>query len=553
MDQLPQELFDRVCGYLPAEDLRNTYYVSVKFRKAAEEHAEKHRSWPYTIKLDKETTVEQKQQLISRYSGFRLRYLKEVQFSPHFPDVEVVEPGHRESAEEQCEKDKIFTEQILDLFATLKSMEERAGERNQGKYQLTIYAPSQHSSGYEGCYHGGHHWRIHLLKPEILSNLQSVFQLLIMDGEKSTEKLDYRILIDLAVKCPNLNRLECHVGAQEWDLTYSEEPAKLFLSEYDGPRRDTRHGFGEAVTPTNIPKSLQHVELNFFGRLSMNLWDKIDHGKPMPNLVSPFTKDPFSTSLRILSYHLKVLTLRVQADETLFWPEDTSTPAWPNLQRVYIMFYMVLPSGAWYFEGPRGEGRDSVGYTVNESSYPPLEHTEDDEDDDFDVEDGGHRSFEDIYYFQYRISPNENVLKSFLSNFAKAATNMPELKTAVLWSPLRFSIDGRDADENEPSNWDEFPRNLYQHRENLAWGLAYYKPNYRSYFTNNPAEFFFSARQIWWKVGEWRPDPELHGLFQQIGRREHGEALKEHWEDEKYGKGLVTRDDFEFWTPEGPS
>jgi hypothetical protein len=68
MDQLPQEMVDRVCGYLSAENLRSTYYVSTKFRKAAEEHAEKHRSRHYTMNFDEETTSEQKQQLFNRYS-----------------------------------------------------------------------------------------------------------------------------------------------------------------------------------------------------------------------------------------------------------------------------------------------------------------------------------------------------------------------------------------------------------------------------------------------------------------------------------------------------
>jgi hypothetical protein len=208
----------------------------------------------------------------------------------------------------------------------------------------------------------------------------------------SSAKLDYRLIIDLTVKCPNLNRLECHIGSQEWDPPYPEEPAKSFLCEYNGPRRDTRHGFGKAVTSTSIPQSLQHVELDFFCRLSMEYWDNIDHLKSMPNLVSPSLKGPFSTSLRVLSYHLKQLTLRVQTDETLFWPESALTPAWPNLQIIFIMFHLVSPSGAWYFEGPRGEGQDTIGYKVNESSYPPLEHTDDHECDDGEVEDRGHHS-----------------------------------------------------------------------------------------------------------------------------------------------------------------
>ncbi|KAF2871533.1 hypothetical protein BDV95DRAFT_572233 [Massariosphaeria phaeospora] len=136
------------------------------------------------------------------------------------------------------------------------------------------------------------------------------------------------------------------------------------------------------------------------------------------------------------------------------------------------MFHVASPSGAWYFEGPRGKSRDTIGYEVNESSYPPLEHTEDDECEDGEVKDSGFRSFEIIYDFQFRISPNENVLKPFLSNFAKAAANMPGLRTAVLWSPLRFDMNGREADESEPS-YDDLPSNLCNQRDNLAWGLAY--------------------------------------------------------------------------------
>jgi hypothetical protein len=432
-------------------------------------------------------------------------------------------------------------------------MEDRAGERNGGNYQLTIYTPSQDRSGWEGCFHWTfNHWRTHLLKPETLPDLQSVGWLQINEGGNA--KLDYRILIDLAIHCPNLKCLECHIGMEEWEQPYRQEPAKLFLCEYDGPRRDTRHDFRKAVTHTNMPKSLQRIELNSFCRLSMNIWDYIDHRKPMPNLISPLSKDSFSNNIRISSYHLKELTLHVQADETLFWPEDNSTPIWPHLQLVSIMFHIVSPSGAWYFEGLRGEGRDTLGYAVNDASYPPLEHTDEDEDDEFEVEECGRRSFEEHYSFQYRISPNEKVLRPFFSNFAKAAANMPALRQAVLWSLLRFDVDGGEPDEREPFmlDYSEFPRDRYQHGdlENLAWGLAYYKPNYRSYFTNNPAEFFSNARRIWWKVGKWRPDPELHDLFQQIGRREHGKALEEHWKDERHGERLVTRIDFEDWRPE---
>jgi hypothetical protein len=56
-----------------------------------------------------------------------------------------------------------------------------------------------------------------------------------------------------------------------------------------------------------------------------------------------------------------------------------------------------------------------------------------------------------------------------------------------------------------------------------------------------------NVRQIWWRVADWRPDPVLHGLIQQIGSKEHGEELEEHWEDAHCGNGLVKRECFSDW------
>jgi hypothetical protein len=542
MDQFPQELIDQICSYLSAEDLRNTYYVSAKFRHAAEEHAGGYRTnfWEFT--------KENQHSFSKYYSGFRLRYLKHVRFYTYFPDIGANDDyGCRESADEQREKDKMFTEQIKYLFVTLKTIEDRAGKRNCGKYQLTIYSPSQRCLR-DHCPHREHdHWRTQLLEPEILPDLLSVASFRINNTE-SKAKLDYRIMIDLTTHCPNLEMFECHTGYDEWAPSYAQEPANQFIWEYDGPRRDTRHHFGKAIIPSNIPKSLHRVDLNFFCHAAMTNADHIHHWMATPNLVSPALKDPFSTSLRILSYHLRHLTLSAQVDETLFWPEDNSTPTWPHLKWIFIMFHMVSPSGAWYFEGPRGEGRGSIGYEINESSYPPLERTE--EDEDLDDEDTWGRSFENVYVYWFRISPNDDILGPFLASFAKAAANMPELRQAVLWSPLKWCVDGGDDEKNENEAFDYFePPNKFNGKY-LAWGLAYCSPRLGAVFATDPGEIKCEARQIWWKVGDWRPDPEIHNLFQKIGRQEHGEALKEYWDDDEFGQGLVTRGKFERWMPE---
>jgi len=548
MNEFPQELVDNICRRLSAEDLRNVYYVSKRFRKAAEEYAGQHktRKWDMTDEI-----IAHKQTSIDFYSGFWFRYLKEVEFYPSLPYYSTGKKYNcRVSAAEQQEQDKIFTDQIRDLFARLKKVEDRAGEGNRGQYRLTIYAPLQDFSGEEvDCLHREHaQWRTHLVEPSVLPCLMSVISLHIEDGYDIFAKLDYRILIDLATRFPNLQELKCRIGNDEWTPFYDEDgSANLFPWEYDGPRRDTRHDFGGAITTAHVPETLLQVELDFLCRRTMSNAEGIDQMKSMPNLVSPACRDPFSTSLRILSYHLVELTLRAQVDETLFWPHDGATPTWPHLRRLFIMFHMVSPSGAWYFEGPRGEGRDLMGYELDESSYPPRENTEE-EDRYPECVEAWDRSFETLYSYWFRISPNERLLVPFLTSFAKAAANMPELRQAVLWSPLQWDVDGGNYDER--FDYYEPPEHFYP--ESIAWGLAYNAPRLPLHdtFSTTPGEANCKERQIWWKIAEWRPDAELHGLFQKIGFEKHGESLKEYWNDDKWGQELVPRWEFQDYTPE---
>ncbi|KAF2821353.1 hypothetical protein CC86DRAFT_459023 [Ophiobolus disseminans] len=546
MEHFPQELIDHLCGYLGAEDVRNAYYVSVKFRKAAEDHAGTYRDAIWLL-IDEVSVY--KQRSIEYYSGFRLRYLQEVLLCFQMPRYSNGKDyGCRENIDEQREKDEFFTCQLQALWTTLRMVEGHAGERNRGSYRLTIVCPFQKiAENTDDCLHREHaQWRTHLLRPETLPILESVTSFCIEDDYKSFSELDYRILVDLTTRFPNLKDLTCRLGADEWTPSLMDEQAHCFIWEYDGPRRDSRHDFGRAIISAKIPPNLRRVELDFISSQAMDAADYIDHRTSMPNLVSPALHDPFSTSLRILSYHLVKLTLRAQLDKTLFWPEDQSTPAWPNLQRLSVMFHMVSPSGVWYFEGPRGEGGDLTGYELDASAYPPLETTE--EDKRYDGNDlTNHRSFQDTYCFWFRISPNDDILGPFLASFAKAAANMPKLEQAVLWSPLRWDIDGGQPDEREPFDYFDPPEHYYEN--GLAWGLAYNSPGMAEAFSTKPGEANCAARQMWWKVGEWRPNPEIHDLFQKIGRGKHGNTLKEYWEDEKFGQDLVDRDIFECWTP----
>ncbi|KAF2180483.1 hypothetical protein K469DRAFT_672349 [Zopfia rhizophila CBS 207.26] len=538
MDKFPQELVDRISGYLPRDDLKHTLTVSSKFRFAAERC-----SGAFTKFCLEEGNAKA---FLDTYANHRLLYLRHVEFRTKFSRLEYTRDPKipcRENADELREKDETFTRQIKFLFTTVKTVEERAGEENfPGRVQLTIYTPTRLiDSGI--CLHRRFtSWRVHLLAPESLPELASIRSLEIQQGveysrfnkyDLAPSKLDLRVLVDLITRLPNLEYCGCQMGGDEWAPHFEEEAARHFVHDWEGPRRDSRHDFAKAIRSTNLPDSLRRARLDFLNPLEEA--ENIDHRQRMPDLVSPAPQDPFSSSLRLLSYHLRQLQLRVMADETLFWPGSEVTLSWPNLESLDVMFHMVSPSGSWYFEGPKGEGHDTAGFKITNSSYPPLEETSDDKDMDYELaESGDRRSTTDNSHF--RVAPNDTTLGLFIAGFAKAAAEMPSLREAAIWSPLRW-YPGEDLEEE----YDLHPQNI---RTSLAWGIAYIAPGGLALNTN-PGENYSQARQIWWKVAKWRPDPQLHDLFHQIGRQKHGEDLKEYWNDDEYGEELIDRYVFE--------
>lgn len=102
----------------------------------------------------------------------------------------------------------------------------------------------------------------------------------------------------------------------------------------------------------------------------------MDQFRSLPDLVWPSLWDPLSSAIRTLSQGLQALQFRVCAECNLFWPYveevDVTIPSWPRLRTLYVEFQPFLPSGAWYFNGPRGEGPKTRGFFVDESAYPPA-------------------------------------------------------------------------------------------------------------------------------------------------------------------------------------
>ncbi|KAF2130886.1 hypothetical protein P153DRAFT_287537 [Dothidotthia symphoricarpi CBS 119687] len=549
MDQLPQELVDRISSYLSPDDLKNTLLLSHAFRFSTEKY-----SGAFARFALNEDTAEK---FIDTFSGHRLLYLRDLEFGIRLPLPE--DSQRRDNADQVSKHDKSFTQQITFLFKTMKTVEERAGNQNKpGTVRLAISSPSRPIfRGRSLSYHHHLSWRVHLLEPEALPLLKSVRSLEVGDdwdgsfGRRADDadynwarvKPDYRVMVDLVVKLPNLEYWGCRIGGDEWSPKTEQEATRYLTQDWAGPRRDTRQDFAKALLSARLPDSLRRIRLDFLHDLHSST--HIDHLTAQPNLVSPAANDLFSTSLRHLSHHLRRLHLRVVADETLFWSKDNCTPSWPNLESLVVMFHMVSPSGQWYFIGPNGEGHDTAAFKVTNASYPPLETTPYDEEMDGQIEEEGDRRYRGSPNTRIRMVPNDTTLRPFLAAFAKAASNMRALQEAVLWCPLAWAPNDEDDEELE-TDW--LPENCTD-RDRLAWGVHYQatgEPNFTQQGGNLPTE----VPLLWWKVGKWRPDPELHELFQQIGRTPWGDGLKEHWEDEDYGEGLVDREYFEYCVQE---
>jgi len=266
-----------------------------------------------------------------------------------------------------------------------------------------------------------------------------------------------------------------------------------------------------------LPGSIRYVQLDFLNSLTAQV--QAQHGAA-PNYAGDIQQDMFSNSLHILGSSLRRLDLRLKADAGLFCPSGAASyPPWPNLEYLNITFHPATPSGAWYFDGPsdplQGETNIAAGYTITDSMYPPLREHEDVSETRPHGRVDISNEYETLRHASspFRNTPNNTHLEPFLSSFAKAATEMRELRAAAIWTPLG---------------------------EDRAFGITYTMPGeLTALYDTFPEDWTLTSplyprstsacRRLHWHTDIWRPSPHLHELFQRIGRRFHGDALQERW------------------------
>ncbi|KAF3491236.1 uncharacterized protein GIQ15_00753 [Arthroderma uncinatum] len=479
------ELVHLIVEHAEYYERRPLLTVSRLFQVAVEQSA-----WRgYTFRTD--SSIED---FLEKYHSHRSRYLRSIDIHIDFPtqistdendfptqiSTDENELPCRVTAKDLQSYNELFTRQISALFTMIKTLEERELPHNQPRnIHLRLRAPYHHHNNHKDCHHRKYlSWRLCLLTHKNLPTLSSVNSLSVGEhgvgkgdtriGVPSTsQSLDYGVLPALVSKLPNLVALDCQWLREEWPLAYEYPVLTHFSRPWEGPWRDARHAFGSIMqNAATLPAKMERVKILSGLRYAFGSHDET---LPLPNLISLLSYDPFSSGLRIISQRVVDLNIHACIDRNLFWPlpneDKAKSPFWPYLKYLHVEFQPMSPSGTWYFQGPRGEGRDTTTFEVTEAHYPPVkENPEDEHWDEVWDEEGGH--WEDFGSNMFRIVPVDEVIEPFLETFVKALGRMPLLEKAELFTCMRF-CPGEDIEKNYPES---------DYGKEYMWGLRYLLP-----------------------------------------------------------------------------
>jgi hypothetical protein len=507
MAALPQEIIECIALHADIDTRWNLLTVSRSVQAAVEKV-----SWSDHYQL-KSVNINK---FLTLYHDHRVHILRNIIFSIEFPELRETEEELlkcRETIEQIQAQSELFTRQISDLFTALKTLEGETETKNRPSgIRLTIGTPYQRDNGMQHCDHRRYHsWRLRLLNPQNLPRLLSIRTLIIGEDVRFwsdfscryERPLDLRVVVDLVSRLPNLETLNCAYLNDRVPYPYEDAVLSHFTHPWEGPRRDARHDFGKAITTLAMPKRITTpVMLKrakfYFGNVD-ELGMGMDQSKPLPDLVKPLSFDPLSASLREFSQQLTELDLRICADSSLFWPSerepDAIPPSWPHLKRLHVEFHPASPSGAWYFQGPRDQSQEGIGYEITEKHYPPVEENEADEnwDDIWNFEGG---RYENVAPDMFRTAPVDDMIEPLLEAFAKALGSMRSLEEAELFTYLSWCPC--------PEREQEYPNPPLdrEQQERHRWGLRYHTEG--------------SFGRLKWETGDWRPRKALLQRFQRI-------------------------------------
>ncbi|KAH7419634.1 hypothetical protein BKA64DRAFT_699660 [Cadophora sp. MPI-SDFR-AT-0126] len=302
----------------------------------------------------------------------------------------------------------------------------------------------------------------------------------------------------MASKMPGLMTLDVKYLFEGMQYPYTAEVNRHHSRVWEGPRRDGRWDAAAMMVRLGVGVALKNLVIRF-GTLGAMV--QLDQGVALPDLVMSLTSDPLSAALRVYSQNLFTWEVLGVVDQTLFWPgedEGGSMPFWPRLRILKVIFHSAAPSGRWYFEGPKGEGRTDEGFKIEDRHYPPVEKQEG--DDEWDDQSG---QYENTSPNMFRTKPIDGEVESLLGAFAKALDVMPVLESGELFTFLHFESSDESCVRSLGLERIRVPRmGILSWDIVCRWGLR---------FVAGEAD-----ARLEWHVGKWRPSRDLVRLLSRM-------------------------------------
>ncbi|CAG8958335.1 hypothetical protein HYFRA_00000692 [Hymenoscyphus fraxineus] len=311
-----------------------------------------------------------------------------------------------------------------------------------------------------------------------------------------------------------------------WELpmTYPSPSTPVrehYTRPWEGPLRDTRHEFGNAIceqekllSGRRIPASLKNAMLHFWKKQQIPLEDQ---SVARPDLIHPAERDPFSVGLCRLAMQLERLDLCAMVTEELFpATREAENQQWSSMQRLRIEFHPLRSDGMWYFVGPRGEDplhseiseddREG-GFHISETKDYPRERdipADQEIDEEFDEYPNGDSELDELTDM-FRTEPHRERIEPLLERFAAAVACMPRLKDAemfayVWWAPSESR--GEEYACDAPYEQDSVHK----------WGVRY--------LAGRDSDGEATTPVVQWEIGDWRPSTGVMELFEKLGSQE---------------------------------
>jgi len=313
MDTLPQELVNRIAGFV--EEVSHYWRLApmATISHAWQEAIESITFRKLIIKSDELYTF----RLL--LTGRRSHHLANLEFEVVLPTYTKRQYRKTETHIDKLANDACFTQAVRELFAILKTWENKMALRPMCLELGTVFSALDRREGIptSTISRSGGVSYIGLNDPESLPTLSRVRELIVQHPIDRSRWILPQVAPWLSKSLPNL------------------KDTFWYFHEFSG--EEERDAFAEAVQGTRLlPRSKLAIEID-----SLRL---LNDDSTVESIISPY--DLLSAAIRTMSYNVTIMTLKLDFDETLLWPssdEAAGTPYWPHLKELEVRFNMYTP------------------------------------------------------------------------------------------------------------------------------------------------------------------------------------------------------------------